>query len=508
MFQKYFKVQRDTVTFVIIILLEFAVLMHIDIYLKNKLQFRRQKGSDMNSNAMVHERGLAAFIRSSRNASESWNPDSSVPRSPDRVRSGIVKNIPQKSKISTVQIERLKKRKQINGNYASVHGSRYIVPKRELRNYDISYHNWNRTHRCLIPSSRKMMMPIEDLYCIKMPQVLPNFKNPCWFAESNSSQQPTLRCLPYFHVFGVCKSGTSDLFLRLLNHPQIVPNTGFLHKETWYWTWRRYGVSGIKHKPAEIVSFNDYLDVFNTTHIQSYSVSLEGGEIYFPLVTGHGDPMDFWDHTMWKYIPQNNYLADEPDVLAPDLIRHINPEVKLILILRNPLERLYSHYLHGNYGDTAITFHVDVVQSVQAMRSCTSQHNVRACVYNERFINSLKVPLSASMYVVHLKEWLRVFPRQQIFILRFEDYIQDLENSLRNLFDFLQLDDIPDEQMLKIVSLPRFYKTTKKNSAGYICRETEQVLRHFFHPYTRDLAALLNDSLYTWDDVNIGKACL
>ncbi|KAK3592495.1 hypothetical protein CHS0354_026616 [Potamilus streckersoni] len=376
-----------------------------------------------------------------------------------------------------------------------------LKEERKTRNNNISHYNGNRSHSCTILSARKMLMPIEDLFCLKTPKLHLNFKNPCWYAVSPDSQQSKLRCLPYFHVFGVCKSGTSDLFLRLLHHPQIVPNGGILYKETWYWTWKRYGISGTEHKPTKIISFNDYLDLFNATTIQSCNVSLDGGEAYFPLVTGHGDPMDFWDHTMWRRIPQNDMLANEPVVLAPDLIRHINPDVKLILMLRDPIERLYSHYLHGNYGTSARTFHFDVMQSIQAMKSCASKQSVRACVYNETFIQDLKVPLSASMYSVHLREWLRVFPRQQIFIVRFEDYVQDMERSLSNLFHFLQLADIPHKQMQRIVSMPRFYKTQQKDFAGDIYRETKQILHQFLDPYTKDSATLLNDTLYTWDDL-------
>ncbi|KAL3851668.1 hypothetical protein ACJMK2_015397 [Sinanodonta woodiana] len=336
-----------------------------------------------------------------------------------------------------------------------------LKEERKSRNNKISLYNGNRSHTCTIPSARKMSMPIEDLFCLKTPQIHLNFKNPCWFAMSHDSKQSKLRCLPYFHVFGVCKSGTSDLFLRLLHHPQIVPNGGILYKETWYWTWKRYGISGTEHKPTQIISFNDYLDLFDATTIQSCNVSLNGGESYFPLVTGHGDPMDFWDHTMWRRIPQNDMLADEPVVLAPDLIRHINPDVKLILMLRDPIERLYSHYLHGNYGTSARTFHFDVMQSIQAMKSCSSKRSVRACVYNETLIQDLKVPLSASMYAVHLREWLRVFPRQQIYIVRFEDYVKDMERSLSKLFHLYGTSRVFNIQFIR--HLTRDYYSLKKH---------------------------------------------
>ena len=74
---------------------------------------------------------------------------------------------------------------------------------------------------------------------------LENYKNPCWYEETITGTQTlqNLRCLPYFHIFGVCKSGTTDLYRRLLKHPQVVPNKGMIQKETSYWTWFRYGKS-------------------------------------------------------------------------------------------------------------------------------------------------------------------------------------------------------------------------------------------------------------------------
>ena len=53
---------------------------------------------------------------------------------------------------------------------------------------------------------------------------------------------------------------------------------------------------------------------------------------------GDGTPMDMWDFRGWKMIPQNRGLQ-EPKYLTPHLIQHINPGVKLIVLLRNPADR-------------------------------------------------------------------------------------------------------------------------------------------------------------------------
>ena len=48
--------------------------------------------------------------------------------------------------------------------------------------------------------------------------------------------------------------------------------------------------------------------------------------------------MDLWDNSGWKSIPQNNGLK-EPKYITPHLIKHINPHVKFLIILRDPIER-------------------------------------------------------------------------------------------------------------------------------------------------------------------------
>lgn len=107
-------------------------------------------------------------------------------------------------------------------------------------------------------------------------QFLPNIKSPCWYEEIanklvsnpyNSSyfakhdkvfkdllttmnadfkkylhhsggKQFRLRCLPYFYIIGQPKCGTTDLFYRLLEHPQLKYNA---FKEPHWWNRRRFG---------------------------------------------------------------------------------------------------------------------------------------------------------------------------------------------------------------------------------------------------------------------------
>ena len=64
-----------------------------------------------------------------------------------------------------------------------------------------------------------------------IPTFLKDYKNPCW------KQKRQLQCLPYFFIGGFAKCGTTDLFGRLLQHPQILKGKA---KEPHWWTRQRF----------------------------------------------------------------------------------------------------------------------------------------------------------------------------------------------------------------------------------------------------------------------------
>ncbi|KAK3100628.1 hypothetical protein FSP39_022776 [Pinctada imbricata] len=280
----------------------------------------------------------------------------------------------------------------------------------------------------------------------------------------------------------------------MLKHPQIVPNNGVLQKETWFWSWRRY------FRKAKIPwTVQNLTSLFDTEKISKLKVSIETGQLYSDTVTGSGDPMDFWDNRYWKHIHQNNASSKEPLVTTPNLLRHLVPNIKLILVLREPIERLYSHYYQWN-GKTPEDFHERVIQSIKILTSCTKKNSIRACVYDPKIIKGLRVPLYASIYHVHLKNWLDVFPRKQMFILRTEDYKRNEREYLLEIFRFLELNDVPEESMRKIKSSEKVYISKKKKKMGPMLNATKNILAKFFKPHNARLVALMNDSKFDWHD--------
>ncbi|XP_062587527.1 carbohydrate sulfotransferase 15-like [Saccostrea cucullata] len=340
----------------------------------------------------------------------------------------------------------------------------------------------------------------EDILSMEREEFLKNLKNPCWFKFINTTQGPKkeLRCFLFFHIFGVCKSEATDLFFRLTQHPQILNNTGILNKETQFWSWKRFGQDSPDHRNLTLDEFSSF---FRANEIGRTKIGLNKRNRYSDLITGHADPMDFWDHNHWREIPQNNPNSSEPKFLKPHLVRHVQPNIKLILLLREPAERLYSHYLHGHYCDTPEEFHSAVLKGIELFRTCLSNNSLKTCLYKSDLSKDMKLLLSASLYYIHLQEWLDVFPRDQFLVLRTEDYHKDMKSTLLKLFAFLGVGDIYSDVLEHILKVPQKYETKNKLLQGSMLKETWNILTDFFKEPNRKLADILNDERYLWKDM-------
>ena len=94
------------------------------------------------------------------------------------------------------------------------------------------------------------------------------------------------------------------------------------------------------------------------------------------------------------------------------------PETKLIVCLRNPINRSFSHYLHDvRYGvfDKSLTF--------------------------SEAIEQFPYLIKHSCYSVFIKEYLKYFSPQQILFLIYEDSLQNPLQYVQSVYKFLKVDD-------------------------------------------------------------------
>uniref|UniRef100_A0A0B7A1Z4 Sulfotransferase domain-containing protein n=2 Tax=Arion vulgaris TaxID=1028688 RepID=A0A0B7A1Z4_9EUPU len=338
---------------------------------------------------------------------------------------------------------------------------------------------------------------VEDLFCIPRPKFLSHIKNPCWYSSNSLDQaDQSLHCLPYFHILGCAKSGTTDLWNRLMSHPHTVSNDGLLHKEALWWSWYRYGVTGYnRHKRVQ--NFTNYVSLFQDTARQIQSSIEKETLSHQILITGDASPPDFWDFRGWSNISQNRHL-DVPAVITPHLMRHIYANPKFIIMFRDPIDRLYSDYFFVGLGLTAQDFHNDIVASVDMLAKCVEQQGLHRCFHDHDMYVKLPVRLPYACYSVFMREWLQVFPLENFLFLKTEEYEKNLEDTLKSVMEFLGLGPLKATQLQVIAEEERSRVTVQRQIAGPMKNATRIILEELLGACNTELVKLIKSDKFLW----------
>lgn len=127
-----------------------------------------------------------------------------------------------------------------------------------------------------------------------------------------------------------------------------------------------------------------------------------------------------WYSKFYHKIPENKICFDyTPGYMKNykigNLIKQMSPNIKLIVCIRNPIQRAFSHYMQRNRFEN---WEFDFDKTVQ---------------YNSKNI------LDYGLYGSQLKKVLENFSKEQIHIIFFEDLITNTENIISDVFNFLEI---------------------------------------------------------------------
>ncbi|TMS04280.1 Carbohydrate sulfotransferase 15 [Larimichthys crocea] len=390
-----------------------------------------------------------------------------------------------------------------------------------------------------VPDKKDIIETDSRLFSVIPRHFLPGIKSPCWYEEFSSelSTDPykrnlftlrsksfktvcdhlktnfhqhlhhrdsklfRLRCLPFFYIIGQPKCGTTDLFHRLLLHPEVKFNT---MKEPHWWTRKRFGYIRFKDGFQESFPVEDYLDLFDLAahNIQKeISGNSSGDHRTLQLITGEASASTMWDNQAWSYL-HGDREETEPPFLAQDFIHTVQPGAKIIIMLRDPVERLYSDYLYFKMANkSAEDFHQKVIESVQLFQSCLSERSLRSCVYNTSLSNAMPVRLNLGMYIIFLLDWLTVFHREQILVLRLEDYAANLNVTIKKVFDFLSVGPLSEQVEVALTKRPMSNtRRVADRNLGPMLPATRDFLREFHQPLNHKLASVLDNKAFLWSN--------
>lgn len=203
---------------------------------------------------------------------------------------------------------------------------------------------------------------------------------------------------PNFMIIGTVKGGTSSLYSYLTKHPLVLPA---VNKELHFFNLNF-------HKGIDW-----YLSQFPAIPEQHN------------FATGEATP---------NYI----YSAEA----ASKLFSYF-PKIKLIAILRNPVERAVSHYyMLKQQGIEKRSFKKVIAVETKRLQKIINKSPISADA-----LRSIKPKyLSFGLYLYFIQEWMNIFPREQFLILKSEDMYENPAATTKKVFDFL---DLPNYQLLE-----------------------------------------------------------
>jgi hypothetical protein len=168
------------------------------------------------------------------------------------------------------------------------------------------------------------------------------------------------------------------------------------------------------------------------------------------------------------------YLA-HPAV--PARVRALLPDVRLIAILRDPVDRAYSHYqLSVREGREPLSF--EEALAAEPDRLAGEHERLIADPSYRGVAHRFFSYRSRGRYIDQLERWWAEFPREQLLVLRSEDMFEDPRIVYDQLVTFLGLDPDADR---------RTFRARNRVSYDAMRPETRAELRGYFAEPNRAL---------------------
>lgn len=206
-----------------------------------------------------------------------------------------------------------------------------------------------------------------------------------------------MRSLPRFIVIGGQRCGTTSLFDYLSIHPGVRP------------AFRK-----------EIHYFDMHFDRGESWYRSHFALSRS---IKPGVTTGDATP---------------NYLVYPT---APERARAIAPNTKLVVLLRDPVERTHSSWrLNCRQGWEKRSFDQAIDEEFSQMESVTTAIEPLPTDREGSRREKLRYAyLLKSQYAEHIERWLSFYPRDQLLVLQSEHLFSSPEKPLNQLTEFLEI---------------------------------------------------------------------
>ncbi len=271
-----------------------------------------------------------------------------------------------------------------------------------------------------------------------------------------------LRLLPDFIILGTQRGGTTSLYYYLTEYAGVF---SALHKEVHFFDDQfASGMSWYRAQfPTRLQKF--YVEQFSRRR----------------FITGESTP----------------YYLFSPHV--PKRIKEALPGVKLIVLLRNPVDRAYSHHWLATYeGHETLSFEKAI--KCEAERLACEQEKMLADEHYESFNHRHFAYLERGIYVNQLQHWMSYFPKEQFLILKSEAFYRDPVTAVKQTMEFL---DVPVTALNTRQPFKQYREPTPKGFKNIqkpreMDSEVRATLVEYFRPHNARLYEFLGRD-FQWD---------
>ena len=247
--------------------------------------------------------------------------------------------------------------------------------------------------------------------------------------------------MPDFLIIGAQKCGTSSLFYYLLQHPELaLPEKKEIH---------------------------------------FFDVNYQNGIGWYENHYSHKEKADK------KTGEATPYYLFHP--LVPQRIAIHYPQIKLIVLLRNPIDRAYSHFwmIKNRNQESLATFEeateAEAWRLEQETAKILSQPDYRSKIHQHYSY------LSRGKYDEQLLNWFQYFPISSFLFIKSERFFANLQSELKRVFSFLGISyQMPDDSEIQL-----------KSNYPPMQIETRKRLERYFHIHNQKLKSILGED-FTW----------
>ena len=324
--------------------------------------------------------------------------------------------------------------------------------------------------------------------------------------------QRTLFCLPQVYIAAFPKCGTTALYYMLKNHPLVATS---LRKEGHFWSTFTEA-SG---------TYTDKL-LHSLWYLHQFQVAARKISKSPKSITIDASPS-----TLWRTVHE---LESESDALVlPSVIHELTPTARFIVIMRDPVKRLFSDFwffcsnqnwvrkngrvvVPDSYIESGRQiFHNLTAEAINSFHSCVVNSAVsvfyecvrRASIGSDTSKSAcFPLRLGIGMYYYHIQHWMQVFSREQFLFLRSEDLLLTPYQTMKKVWNFLSFAPQTELQVNSFLAKKHGWNTNEWiKEENYrekfkMLPETKKMLREFYRPHNEKLVQLLSDSHYLWDD--------